>query len=90
VYDELGWTLTIWLHCASSLLVGVPASANDEPVSTGEVTALSPDEQVHPDVSPVEKPPLVSRLVCAEALGAVSPASVSAASTIAQNSPRRA
>jgi hypothetical protein len=36
----------------------------------GEVTTVSPDEQVQPEVFPVAKLPLVSRLVWAEAAGA--------------------
>jgi hypothetical protein len=64
VYCELGCTLTVWVHWALSLLLGVAFSAL-LPECTGlETVVPEPAEQVQFD-SPVSKPELATRLVVA-------------------------
>ncbi len=83
---ELGWTLTFWVHCASSDELAAPASTY-EPECTGLVTTL-PAEHVQPDRFPDSNPELVRRLVLAAAAASLSLAAEAEAEAGARAPPR--
>ncbi len=76
-YEELGCTLTVWLHCAVSLPVGVACRAY-EPECTGALTTDPvPPEHDQPDSAPDSKPPLATRFTsdaCAPPVATTRPA----------------